>query len=88
MVARYAAGWACAGGGASGTGKSVFLRTLITSLAQTHTPAQLHLYLIDFGGQAFRVFEKLPHVGGVFGEADGEYIRRLIAQAAWYHRGA
>ncbi|GAC1349814.1 MAG: type VII secretion protein EssC [Ktedonobacteraceae bacterium] len=64
--------------GASGTGKSVFLRTLITSLIQTHSPLQLHLYLIDFGGQALRIFEKLPHVGGVFGEADEEYIRRLL----------
>jgi len=65
-------------GGASGTGKSVFLRTLITSLALTHTPAQLNLYLIDFGGQALRVFEKLPHVGGVFSEGDAEYISRLL----------
>ena len=64
--------------GASGSGKSVFLRTLIISLAQTHTPAQLHMYLVDFGGQALRVFEKLPHVGGIFGEPDGEYIRRLL----------
>ena len=64
--------------GASGAGKSVFLRTLITSLVQTHTASQLHLYLVDFGGQALRVFEKLPHVGGVFGEPDEEYIRRLL----------
>ena len=64
--------------GASGSGKSVFLRTLITSLAQTHTPAQLHMYLVDYGGQALHVFEKLPHVGGIFGEADSEYIRRLL----------
>jgi DNA segregation ATPase FtsK/SpoIIIE, S-DNA-T family len=64
--------------GASGSGKSVFLRTLITSLAQTHTPAQLHMYLVDYGGQAMRVFEELPHVGGIFGEADSEYIRRLL----------
>ena len=64
--------------GASGSGKSVFLRTLITSLAQTHTPAQLHMYLVDYGGQALRVFEKLPHIGGIFGEADSEYIRRLL----------
>ena len=65
-------------GGASGSGKSVFLRTLITSLALTHTPSQLNLYLIDFGGQALRVFEKLPHVGGVFSESDAEYISRLL----------
>ncbi len=65
-------------GGASGAGKSVFLRTLITSLALTHTPAQLHFYLIDFGGQPLRVFEKLPHVGGIFSEGDAEYISRLL----------
>lgn len=64
--------------GASGTGKSVFLRTLIAGLIQTHSPQQLNLYLIDFGGQALRVFEKLPHTGGVFGESDEEYIRRLL----------
>jgi DNA segregation ATPase FtsK/SpoIIIE, S-DNA-T family len=64
--------------GASGSGKSVFLRTLIMSLAQTHTPAQLHFYLVDYGGQALRVFEKLPHVGGVFNESDDDYIRRLL----------
>ena len=64
--------------GASGTGKSVFLRTLVTALIQTHAPSQLNLYMIDFGGQALRIFEKLPHVGGVFGEADEEYIRRLL----------
>ncbi len=64
--------------GAQGTGKSTLLRTIITSLVFTHSPAQLHLYLIDFGGQALRVFEKLPHVGGIFGEGDEEYIHRLM----------
>ncbi|MDQ2905536.1 MAG: type VII secretion protein EssC [Ktedonobacteraceae bacterium] len=64
--------------GAPGTGKSVFLRTLITSLALTHTSSQLQMYMVDFGGQALKVFEKLPHVGGIFGEADDEYIRRLL----------
>lgn len=64
--------------GASGTGKSTFLRTLVTSLMMTHSPSQLHLYMIDFGGQSLRVFEKLPHVGGIFGESDEEYIHRLL----------
>src|SRR5579885_3336263 len=64
--------------GASGTGKSTFLRTLVTSLIMTHSPSQLHLYMIDFGGQSLRVFEKLPHVGGIFGESDEDYIHRLL----------
>ncbi|HEX6776937.1 MAG TPA: FtsK/SpoIIIE domain-containing protein [Ktedonobacterales bacterium] len=64
--------------GASGSGKSTFLRTLVTSLIMTHSPSQLNLYMVDFGGQSLRVFEKLPHVGGIFGESDEEYIRRLL----------
>jgi S-DNA-T family DNA segregation ATPase FtsK/SpoIIIE len=64
--------------GASGTGKSTFLRTLVTSLIMTHSPSQLHLYMIDFGGQSLRVFEKLPHVGGIFSESDEDYIHRLL----------
>jgi S-DNA-T family DNA segregation ATPase FtsK/SpoIIIE len=64
--------------GAAGSGKSTLLRTLITSLVHTHSPTQLHLYLIDFGGQALRVFEQLPHVGGFFTENDGDYIQRLL----------
>jgi DNA segregation ATPase FtsK/SpoIIIE, S-DNA-T family len=64
--------------GSSGSGKSIFLRTLIMSLALSHTPSQLHFYLVDYGGQALRVFEKLPHVGGVFNESDDDYIRRLL----------
>lgn len=64
--------------GSTGSGKSVFLRTLITSLIQTHSPTQLHLYLVDFGGQALRVFESLPHVGGIFSETDADYRDRLL----------
>ncbi len=64
--------------GSAGSGKSFLLRTIVTSLASTHSPADLNMYLIDFGGQALRVFEKMPHVGGVFNSADSERIRRLF----------
>ena len=64
--------------GSAGTGKSFLLRTIVTALASTHSPADLNFYLIDFGGQAMRVFEKLPHVGGVFTSADSDRIKRLF----------
>ncbi len=64
--------------GSAGSGKSFLLRTIITSLALSHSPADLNFYLIDFGGQTLRVFEKMPHVGGVFNSADSERIRRLF----------
>lgn len=64
--------------GAPGSGKSIWVRTLITSLARTHTPDELHFYLLEFGRQALKTFERLPHVGGVFTPLDDERVRRLF----------
>ncbi|MCX8067366.1 MAG: FtsK/SpoIIIE domain-containing protein [Anaerolineae bacterium] len=62
--------------GAPASGKEMWLRTLVVSLARTHTPEEVHFYLVDFGGQALRVLEPLPHVVGVFTPMDEERIRR------------
>lgn len=51
--------------GASGWGKTTFIRSLVTSLVVTHSPNQLHVYLLDLGGRSLSVFEKFPHVGVV-----------------------
>lgn len=49
--------------GATGSGKSEFLRTLVLGLVATHSPAQLNLVLVDFkGGATFRGLETLHHV--------------------------
>ena len=64
--------------GAPGSGKETWARTLITSLARTHAPDEVHFYLLEFSGQALKVFEDLPHVGGVFTPLDDERVRRLF----------
>jgi DNA segregation ATPase FtsK/SpoIIIE, S-DNA-T family len=52
--------------GATGSGKSELLRTLVTSLAITHPPDLLSFVLVDFkGGAAFAGLSELPHVAGV-----------------------
>jgi S-DNA-T family DNA segregation ATPase FtsK/SpoIIIE len=52
--------------GATGSGKSELLRTLVTSLAVTHPPDVLSFVLVDFkGGAAFAGLADLPHVAGV-----------------------
>jgi DNA segregation ATPase FtsK/SpoIIIE, S-DNA-T family len=52
--------------GATGSGKSELLRTLVTGLALTHAPEQLALILVDFkGGATFAELTALPHVAGV-----------------------
>jgi DNA segregation ATPase FtsK/SpoIIIE, S-DNA-T family len=64
--------------GAPGSGKKMWARTLVMSLARTHTPDELNFYLLEFGGQALRVLEELPHVGGVFTPLDEERVKRLL----------
>lgn len=52
--------------GATGSGKSELLRTLVLSLVAQHGPADLNLVLIDFkGGATFAGLAQLPHVAAV-----------------------
>jgi S-DNA-T family DNA segregation ATPase FtsK/SpoIIIE len=52
--------------GATGSGKSELLRTLVAGLALTHSSEQLNFVLADFkGGATFLGLESLPHVCAV-----------------------
>ncbi|MFF3497939.1 type VII secretion protein EccCa [Streptomyces sp. NPDC003247] len=52
--------------GATGSGKSELLRTLVSALALTHTSEVLNLVLVDFkGGATFLGLERLPHTSAV-----------------------
>ncbi len=59
--------------GATGSGKSEFLRTLVLGLAMTHSTEQLNFILVDFkGGATFLGLEHLPHVSAVITNLEGE----------------
>lgn len=52
--------------GATGSGKSELLRTIVTSLAITHDPETLNFILADFkGGASFADLAQLPHAAGM-----------------------
>ncbi len=52
--------------GATGSGKSELLRTLVVALAVTHSPETLNFVLIDFkGGATFATLDQLPHTSAV-----------------------
>ena len=52
--------------GATGSGKSELLRTLVLGLATTHSPEELNFVLVDFkGGATFLGLDRLPHVSAV-----------------------
>ncbi|MFF0526704.1 type VII secretion protein EccCa [Actinomadura nitritigenes] len=68
--------------GATGSGKSELLRTLVLALACTHSPEQVSMVLVDYkGGATFAPFESLPHVAGVITnlEDDAGLIERAYA---------
>ncbi|MFG2887391.1 type VII secretion protein EccCa [Streptomyces sp. NPDC048297] len=52
--------------GATGSGKSELLRTLVLGLALTHSSERLNFVLVDFkGGATFLGLDTLPHVSAV-----------------------
>lgn len=64
--------------GASGWGKTTFLRSLAMSLASTHSPEELHIYVLDFGGRNLEVLRELPHVGAIITPDEEERVLRLL----------
>ncbi|MCF2533655.1 type VII secretion protein EccCa [Yinghuangia soli] len=64
------------------SGKSTLARTLVASLALTHTPAEAQFYCLDFGGGGLSALNELPHVGGVAGRLDAEMVRRIVSEVA------
>ncbi|HEY2673138.1 MAG TPA: type VII secretion protein EccCa [Rugosimonospora sp.] len=62
------------------SGKSTLMRSLILSLALTHTPREAQFYCLDFGGGALASLRDLPHVGGVAARLDTGEVRRTVAE--------
>ncbi len=59
--------------GATGSGKSEFLRTLVLGLLATHSSETLNMVLVDFkGGATFAGLAEAPHVSAVITNLEGE----------------
>lgn len=71
--------------GATGSGKSEMLRTLVLGLAVSHPPEDLTMILVDYkGGAAFAPFARLPHVAGLIDNLadDPQLTRRARSSIA------
>jgi S-DNA-T family DNA segregation ATPase FtsK/SpoIIIE len=63
------------------SGKSTMLRTLIMSMALTHTPEEVQFYCLDLGGGTLAGLADLPHVGGVaVARREPDKARRIVAE--------
>nr|CEL20420.1 FtsK/SpoIIIE family protein, putative EssC component of Type VII secretion system [Kibdelosporangium sp. MJ126-NF4]CTQ97645.1 FtsK/SpoIIIE family protein, putative EssC component of Type VII secretion system [Kibdelosporangium sp. MJ126-NF4] len=68
--------------GDPGSGKSMLLRTLVLSLAVTHTPLEAQVHCIDLGGGTLAALRELPHVGAVASASDKDLAQRIVNQLA------
>jgi len=68
--------------GAPQTGKSALLRTLVLSLALTHTPAEVQFYGLDFGGGGIMSISGLPHVGSVATRLEHDRVIRTVEEVS------
>ncbi len=73
-----AGGVLVAGGG--GTGKTTVLNTTMTRLAEQNSPADLHLYALDFGSRGLASLDSLPHVGDVVFAEETDRVIRLFSR--------
>lgn len=58
--------------GSTGNGKTTLLTTLCYSLIKNHTSHEVNIYIMDFGSETLKAFEKAPQVGGVMISSDEE----------------
>jgi S-DNA-T family DNA segregation ATPase FtsK/SpoIIIE len=64
------------------SGKSTAVRSLVTGLALTHTPREVQVYCLDFGGGSLSALRQLPHVGSIAGRLDTALVRRTVGEVA------
>lgn len=54
------------------------LRAIISALALDHSPAALHIHILDFGGRGLHEFRPLPHVGSIIRHDDHHRLARFL----------
>lgn len=60
------------------SGKTTALRTLVLSLAATHSTEQVRFYVLDLAGTELAALGAMPHVAGVASKAEPEKVRRIV----------
>ena len=64
--------------GTVGSGKDLFVSTLIYSLITNYGVAEINIYGIDFGAETLRMYQNAPQVGGIVFNGDKDKIANLF----------
>ena len=64
--------------GSTGSGKEMLMTSMIYSSITNYNPDAINFYILDFGAETLKMFEKAPHIGGVLSSNDSEKIENLF----------
>lgn len=64
--------------GMTGSGKSIFLQTLLYALMNQYEPEELNFYVLDYSSRLLYAFAQAPHCGGVIVDTDTDKIDRFF----------
>ncbi len=64
--------------GASGRGKTTFVKSLLFALAAERSPVELNIYALDFGRGALKAVGALPHCGATIDSARVDRVEALF----------
>jgi S-DNA-T family DNA segregation ATPase FtsK/SpoIIIE len=64
--------------GMPGSGKDLVAQSLATSLCLTHNPAEVNLYILEFGAGQLACLSQFPHTGAIIRSHEEERMRRLL----------
>lgn len=64
--------------GASQTGKTNLLQSIIKYLSECYTPNEINIYIMDFASMTLKNYDSLNHVGGVVLSDEDEKLNNLL----------
>lgn len=64
--------------GNDGAEREMLINSMIYSTCKNHTNDEIIYYILDYGTENLRIFEKLPHVGGIVFNGEDEKYYNLI----------
>ena len=64
--------------GASGRGKTTFVKTLLLALAARRSPNELHMFAFDFGRGGLKTIKDMPHLGAAVDASEVARVDQLM----------
>lgn len=65
--------------GISGSGKTTMLKTIIMGMSLFYSPEDVNVFIVDLNSNTLKVFESLPHVGGVALGSEEEKLKKMAS---------